>query len=175
MDEVIDILDENTGKRTGQTISKNIAHANGTWHGAIHILIINKDKTKALFQKRCPGKTIYPNTWDIAVGGHISAGEDASLSAKRELKEELGLDIENYSIEELPPVKESLKYNDLNSNEFVTTYIIYADIDLNELTLQKEEVSDVKWLTKKEINELVNTSQTIPHVIAFKILDEVLV
>ena len=83
MDEIIDILDEITGQKTGKTISKNEAHRTGQWHGSIHVLIVDNKKEKTLLQKRCASKKLYPNTWDIAVGGHISAGEAALFSAKR--------------------------------------------------------------------------------------------
>lgn len=174
MDEIVDILNEK-GNLTGETISKNIAHSNGTWHGAIHIIIINKEKTKTLFQYRCPDKKLYPNTWDVAVGGHISKGETPMEAAKRELKEELGLNLDNYDIEEIETVKETLTYEDIYSNEFITTYLIYTDIDVNELTLQKEEVSDVKWFTKQELKELREQNQTIPHLKLFDIINKILI
>ena len=101
MEEMIDVLDENTGDLVGETISKSEVHRIGKWHGSIHILIVNKDKTKTLLQKRCEQKKLYPNMWDIAVGGHISAGETALNSAQRELKEELGLDFNDFDIKEV--------------------------------------------------------------------------
>ena len=98
MDELIDVLDEKTGEKIGKTISKKEAHRIGTWHGSIHILIVNSEHDKTLLQKRCESKDLYPNTWDIAVGGHISAGEDDVTSAKRELEEELGLNSSHYEL-----------------------------------------------------------------------------
>ena len=172
MDEIIDVLDEETGLFTGKTISKEEAHRKGIWHGAVHLIIINNDCTKTLFQKRCKDKKIYPNYWDIAVGGHISTKEDSLTTVKRELKEELGLNPDEYSFEEITKVKEILEFNDMCSKEFITTYLIKSDIDINQITLQKEEVSDVKWFTKEEVNELVNSNKAIPHVIAFDILNK---
>lgn len=170
MDEIIDILDEN-GNLTGETISKDEAHKNGVWHRSIHILIVSKDKTKTLFQKRCPDKKLYPNTWDIAVGGHISHGEEPYDAAKRELEEELGL---NYEFTQIDLIKENLTHDDINSNEFIYTYILYEDINIDEITIQKEEVSEVKWITKKKMNELINNKQVIPHIKTYKILNDIL-
>ena len=172
MDELIDVLDEETGLATGKVISKEEAHKKGIWHGAVHLIIINNDCTKTLFQRRCKDKKIYPNYWDIAVGGHISSKEDSLTAVKRELKEELGLNPDNYIFEEITTVKEILEYKDLISKEFITTYIVKSDIDVNQITLQKEEVSDVKWFTKEEVNNLVNSKKSIPHVIAFDILNK---
>jgi len=153
MDEIVDVLDEQTGKRTGETISKNEAHEKGICHGAINILIINNDKTKILLQKRCKEKKLYPNTWDISVGGHISSGEEALVSAKRELEEELGLNPNNYNFEFIEVIKEELNNNGIDSKEFLHTYLIKSDIDLSLIKIQKEEVSEVKWFTKEELKK----------------------
>lgn len=172
MDEIIEVLDEETGMLTGKTISKDKAHLNGTWHGAIHLIIVNKDKTKTLFQQRSSNKKIYPNHWDIAVGGHISTKETPYEAVKRELQEELGLNPNDYDFEEISTVKESLVYENYRSNEFVTTYLVEADVDISKITLQKEEVKDVKWFTKDEVNKIVKENNSIPHVVAFDIINE---
>lgn len=49
---MIDELDEKTGDLTGKVISKKEAHRIGKWHGSIHILLINRDKTKTFLQKK---------------------------------------------------------------------------------------------------------------------------
>ena len=58
MEEMIDVLDGETGKLTGKVISKKEAHKKGIWHSSIHILIVNKDCTKTLLQKRCERKDL---------------------------------------------------------------------------------------------------------------------
>ena len=174
MEEMIDILDETTGNLTGKVVSKNEAHKTGLWHGSIHILIVNKDKTKTLLQKRCAQKKLYPNIWDIAVGGHISAGETPFNSATRELQEELGLDINDYDIVEADRIKEQLTNNGIISNEFVSIYIIYGDVDISKIKLQEEEVSEAKWVSKQELNELIKKREILPHVREYEILNTLL-
>lgn len=174
MDEMIDILDEFTGEKTGEIISKNEAHNKGIWHGSIHILIINNKKNKTLLQKRCAEKKLYPNTWDIAVGGHISAGEDDITSAKRELEEELGLNPEKLKIEKVDRITEKLINNGVISNEYVSIFVVYTDIDINDINLQVEEVSEAKWCTKEELNEFINAKVIIPHVREFELLNKIL-
>lgn len=173
MDEIIDVLDE-FGNITNETISKDEAHKTGVWHRSVHILIVNKDKTKTLFQKRCPDKKLYPNMWDISVGGHIMTKEEPINAALREIKEELGLEYTSSDLKEFEVFKETLIYDDIYSNEFMYTYLIYDDVELKDITLQKEEVSDVKWLTKEEMNKLINNKQVIPHQKAYEILNEIL-
>lgn len=174
MDEMIDVLEENTGEKTGKIISIDTAHREGLWHGAIHIIIINNDKTKTLLQKRCAEKHLYPNTWDIAVGGHISAGEDDLTSAKRELEEELGLNPEKFKLEKVDRIAEKLVNNGIISNEYVSIFMVYSDIDIDDITLQVEEVSDARWCTKTELNQFIEDEVIIPHKREFEILNEIL-
>ena len=174
MEEMIDVLDEFTGEKTGEVISKIEAHKTGIWHGSIHVLIVNNDKSKTLLQKRCAEKKLYPNTWDIAVGGHISAGEDDITSAKRELEEELGLNPEELKIEKVDRITEKLVNNGVISNEYVSIFIVYADIDINDIKLQVEEVSEAKWCTKEELNKFIEDKVIIPHVREYEILNEIL-
>lgn len=175
MEEMVDVLDEKTGDLTGEVISKSEAHKIGKWHGSIHILIVNKDKTETFLQKRSNQKKLYPNMWDIAVGGHISAGELPLETAKRELQEELGLNLKNFDIKEVDRIKEQLTNNGIISNEYVTIYLVCGDIDLSQIKLQEEEVSEIKWCSKKELNELIEQQNILPHVREYEILNELLV
>ena len=174
MEEYVDILNEETGEVIGKTISKREAHKTGVWHGAIHIWIISKDKKKILLQRRCASKDLYPNMWDIAVGGHISAGEDSLVSAKRELFEELGLNPSEYNFLYVDRIKESFEYKDVISNELVTIYKIISDVDIEEVVLQKEEVSDCKWFNKSEFNELIKNGEIINHKEEFDIINNIM-
>ena len=129
MEEMIDVLDVFTGEKTGEVISKNEAHRTGIWHGSIHVLIVNNDKSKTLLQKRCSEKKLYPNAWDIAVGGHISAGEDDITSAKRELEEELGLN--------------SDELNYLYNNAFDWSKILNISDSQNAIKIIKAEITSL--------------------------------
>ena len=174
MDELIDVLEATTGEKTGETILKSEAHKEGIWHGSIHVLIINEDKTKTLLQKRCAEKKLYPNMWDIAVGGHISAGEDDLTSAKRELEEELGLDPKELKIEKVDRITEMLNNNGVHSNEYISIFVVYKDIDIKDIKLQVEEVSEARWCTKEELNTFIEKQEIIPHVREYELLNEIL-
>lgn len=174
MEEYVDILDELTGKKTGEIITKKEAHRKGKWHSAIHIWIFSSDMKKILLQKRCPNKDLFPNMWDISVGGHISSGEEPLVSARRELSEELGLKPEDYNFEYVDVIKEKFVDGDIVSNEYVTIYKIISDIDVDILTLQKEEVSEVRWFSKSELNNMRAEDRVIPHMEEFNIINNIL-
>lgn len=175
MEEMIDVLNEQTGEKTGEVISKREAHEKGIWHGSIHVLIVSKDKKKTLLQKRAEGKDLYPNMWDIAVGGHISSGEDDFTSARRELLEELSINIDEIEIKKADRITEQFNNNGVNSNEYVSVFIAYADLEVSSLKLQVEEVSEIKWCTKNELNEFIKRGEIIPHDKELAILNNILV
>lgn len=174
MEEIIDIYNQKTGEKIGQTISKSEAHQKGIWHSSIHILILNEDKNKILLQKRCPAKKLYPNMWDISVGGHISTKEEPLTSAKRELEEELGLNPNNYNFKFLKKIKEEFINNGIDSKEFVFIYLIESNIDIKEIKLQDEEVSEARWFTKEELFKLISNQEIINHKEEFEILKNIL-
>lgn len=173
MEEYVDILDE-TGKETGEIITKKEAHKTGKWHRAVHIWIISEDKKCILLQKRCPDKNLFPNMWDISVGGHVSSGEDTLVAAKRELSEELGLAPDSYKFEYVDVIKEKFVDGDIVSNEFVTIYKIINNVNISSIKLQKEEVSEARWFTKSELNALRDELKVIPHIEEFDLISNIL-
>ncbi len=174
MQEIIDIYDSKKGINIKKTISKDEAHQKGIWHSSVHILLVNKEHTKILLQKRCMKKKFFPNMWDITVGGHIKAGEMPDDGAKREFNEELGLDFQNYEFKYLTKIKEEFLDNNINSKEIVFVYLVEANVNVNDIILLQEEVSEVKWFSKEELINLIETKKIINHLEEFKILLEIL-
>jgi 16S rRNA (adenine1518-N6/adenine1519-N6)-dimethyltransferase len=72
--------------------SRAEVHANNLRHRAIHILILNLAGDVYL-QQRSRWKDRHPLKWDSSAAGHVTAGEDYDETARRELKEELGIDV----------------------------------------------------------------------------------
>jgi len=130
--------------------------------------MISKDKKQILLQKRCATKELFPNMWDITVGGHIIAGEEPIVSAHRELEEELGLDSTKYEFQFLEKIKEEFLNKGVNSKEFVNIYLIEADVNINNIKLQVQEVSETAWFTKEELLKLIDNNE-------FEIIIEILV
>lgn len=173
-EEMVDVYNPITFSKTGEVITKTKAHKEGIWHSSVHLIIVNESKIKTLFQQRATDKGLYPNMWDISVGGHISASESDLLAVRRELQEELGINPEKYNIEFIKRYKEELYNNGINNKEIVSLYLMYADVDLSDIILQTEEVQAAKWITKEEMESLINNKLVIPHNEEYKILRKVL-
>ena len=92
MEEIFDIIDTQ-GNPTGETVTREKAHAEGIPHRTAHIWIIREKDGRAevLLQKRSMNKDSFPGKFDTSSAGHIQAGDEPLESALRELGEELGI------------------------------------------------------------------------------------
>jgi isopentenyldiphosphate isomerase len=49
------------------------------------------------------------------------------------------------------------------NNGFDDVYLIEQEVDINELSLQYEEVQKVKWASKEEIFSMIESGEFIPY------------
>jgi len=151
--ELWDIIDENR-QLVGKTIERGTTCLQNEYRLVVHLCIFNS-KNEMLIQQRQPFKKGWPNMWDISVGGSATIGETSKDAVHRETLEELGLDI-NFTNE-----RAFLTINfDTGFDDF---YLIKRDIDLKTLKLQYEEVQNVKWASKLEVQKMINNGQFIPY------------
>ncbi len=149
MGEYFDVINEK-GEYTGKVESREKCHKEGLWHKAVAVFIVNS-KGQVLLQKRSAKKKMWPNMWDITAGGHVLAGEFGFESIIREIKEELGTDINKNDITFIGSSLSSNKKGDVINNHLNEYYIVSKDVDETKLILQEDEVSEVKWMDKDEI------------------------
>ncbi|HIU51899.1 MAG TPA: NUDIX domain-containing protein [Candidatus Merdicola faecigallinarum] len=149
MEEIFDVLNEK-GEYTGRVETREKCHREGLWHKAVAMFIINS-KNQVLLQKRSVTKKLWPNMWDITAGGHVFTGEFGFEAVIRELKEELGIEVNKNDLTFIgSSISSNIKEYIIN-NHFNEYYIVHKDIDKSDVTLQEEEVSEVEWMNKEEI------------------------
>ncbi len=166
MDELIDILNSD-GKKTGKTCMKSEAHQKGIYHASVHVWIYDNNGN-ILVQKRAMLKDTHPNHWDVSVAGHIVAGESPIVSAIREIKEEIGLEIKENNLKKIGYFKSVFIHNEnLKDLEYHYTYLCNYPIDIEKLIPQEEEVAALKLLSlydfKKEVIELNGDLLFVPY------------
>ena len=88
--EQFPVVDENDEVRGYATRAE--VHGNNLCHRAVHILIFNQVGDLYL-QQRSRSKDRHPLKWDSSAAGHVTGGENYDETARRELKEELGVDV----------------------------------------------------------------------------------
>ena len=150
--EVLDLYDNNFNKLDKKIIRRIDKIPENTNIMASYILIKNNDKY--LLEQSTERNNF---SWAIP-GGLVLTNENGEQGLKRELREELGL--ENISIKYIDTIK--FPYN----NYIFNIYQTEDEIELDKLSLQSEEVLQVKWYSKKEILKLIN-EERIPRGYAY--------
>jgi len=151
-EEPVDILDEQ-GNKTGHTMLKSEAHKQGLWHGGAHIWIYNQNG-EILMQLRSLKKIVRPNIWDVSVAGHIAAGKTPLETVVEEASEELGLVVKpeelvfigNTSIDDVMP-------GGWKHRVFLWVYGLKSNLNVADLTLERAETSEVKWVPLKQLEQ----------------------
>lgn len=138
--EILDIYDRDR-HRTGKTYLRKDKIPEGGLRLIVHILIFN-DRGELLIQQRADYKKM-GGLWDITCGGACQAGEDSQDGARRELKEELGIDIDFTHIRPILTANFDQGFDDF--------YILRKNIDASDLILQKEEVKDARWASRDDV------------------------
>ena len=152
--EYWEVLD-GEGKTTGEIMEKydKKVFERGFYHLGADVWIINSDN-KILIQKRSQLKRLEPNVWAMT-GGSVILGENSLDTIVREAKEELNIDIYKANLKLITKFR--------TGNVWIDTYILKCDYDISKMKFQEDEVSDAKWATWKEIDDLVKNEQFIKH------------
>jgi isopentenyldiphosphate isomerase len=143
-EESLEIVNEK-GEVTG-VARRSEMHGNPSMmHRVVHVLVFD-EKGRLLLQKRSLDKDVAPGRWDTSVGGHVGIGEELSLSAKREMEEELG--ISGPEIEFL--------YSYIHSNPYETELVsTFRCTYSGHVRHNRQEIDDVKFWSLEEIEEAV--------------------
>ncbi len=156
MEEYFDVLTEN-GEFTGKVATREECHKKGLWHRVVYAFIIDKSGN-VLLQKRSKNKKLWPNMWDIAVGGHVDKGEVGSQALIRECKEELGLNLNDEDVRYLDGFSTINEYENIINKHFNEFYLVKKDIEISKIKLQKEEISEIRWFCRKEILDRIENN-----------------
>ena len=160
-EEILDIFTRD-GRHIG-TKTREECHQNnpGYYHKPVWIWVIN-NSDEILVQKRSAKKKSFQGYWDIPSAGHVDTGESIIEGAIRETKEELGLDTD---AEDYQFVGE---YISDTTWELGQVYILKIDKKVEDMSLQEEEVEEVKWLPFDKFKELLYSDLFIPYDDEFK-------
>lgn len=183
--EYLDIVDMN-GLPTGKIVERGTAHSRGIPHRTSHVWIIRntgrntgrhtgehveeqmEGHMEVLLQKRCDTKDSFPGCYDISSAGHIPAGVDFAPSAIRELKEELGIDASEDELifcgDRNVAWDDEFAGKPFHDRQVSRVFALVRDIPEEQFVLQKEEVSEVRWMDYNELLKAVEEN-SIPNCI----------
>ena len=151
--ELVDLYDEDRVP-LGRTAERYGKKGPGEYRTVVHVCLFGSDG-RLLIQRRTDCKRIWPGRWDMSVGGGVDAGETSRQGAEREFREELGWPLD------LTGVRPSVTVN--FGGGFDDFFIVRRELDIGALTLQAEEVAEVRWVTLAEALALRDSGSFIPY------------
>ena len=174
--ELFDVINPD-GSKTGVVKERGVAHREGALHATVHTWIVrpnDKSGYDVLLQKRSLCKDSNPGSYDISSAGHVDAGDETLESALRELQEELGIQATEEELMEVGTHRgqfEAVFHGRLfKDNELSTVYLYQKPVDIEKLTLQESEVSEVIWMDFAECREKIK-NKSLPNCIYLEEFD----
>ena len=154
--EILSIFDNN-GNLTNKTVVRGSKiKLDDNEHIGVAIIFIENDEGNFLIQKSSK-----ENGGEFSTtGGHILSGETPIEAIVRECEEEIGISLSKDEIIDLGYILYDLPIR------FI--FYVHKNIDINDLKLQAEEVEYVAYMTKEEVNKIINSDRiTKSHGILF--------
>lgn len=140
--ELWDLYDEHR-QPLGRTHVRGTEFNEGEYYVCAEIWVINSEG-KILIQQRHPNKKL--GGWWGFTGGGVTAGETTLQAAVREIEEEIGLQVEEEELHFLATFQAK--------NYFMDIYVVNKEVDTKDLTLQEDEVVDVRLVSPEEFKRM---------------------
>ena len=140
-----DLYDANS-KLTGKTYFKGDPIPEGYYPMVVMIAIQNSEG-KFLMQKRVPRKG---GDWGVT-GGHPKAGEPTEQGIVTDVREELGIDITGQPLETFNA--------GCDGTDCYKMYYTKLDLDIEKLQIQEDELTEVRWFSMEELQDMVNRKE----------------
>ena len=151
--EYWDIYDINK-KKTGKTTPRlGCKLEKGEYHIVVNAVIINS-KGQILVSKRADYKP-HGLMWEMS-GGSITVGETSIEGMVRELREELGIKVE----ENEGKLYKTVRRDDPPA-DFKELWLFRKDIDIKDITFPDGEAVEAKWVTIDELEQMTENKEII--------------
>lgn len=131
----------------------------------VSALWIQNSNGEILLAQRSFNKKNNPGKWGPAVAGTIDEGESYESNIIKEAEEEIGLKNQKFQ-------KSFHHFNDGEHKHFTQWFFALVDKDIEQFTIQEDEVEKIKWFSKEELLQSLNNSpenflRVIPECINF--------
>ena len=165
MSEKLDIYDRNRHK-TNRTVfrDEDVLLNDNEFIVALRAWVVNNEN-KILFTRRSMSKT-QPGKWE-PTGCLLTSGESSLEGIKRELKEEIGLSVNDDEITLLETLVETEEHEKVNI--FRDIYLVRKNITEKDLFFSDNEVIDAKFITIEEMIETIDNGESFEWLRSFEI------
>ncbi len=160
-----DVLDP-CGRPTGRQVLRRTDGADpasnlgpGESHLVVMVCLFRRNNTQTpqlLIQRRAATKIGWPSTWDVTAAGSAVSGESSQTGARRELSEEVGIDLDLSQAGPTITIRAPKSLYDI--------YLVDAPagLDIDSLALQPDEVDAVAWVSRDEILDMIADGRFAP-------------
>lgn len=118
-------------------------------HEAVSIVVFNEDGEVLLIQSK--RYTVRRLEWEIPAG-RVEAGESKEDAARRECMEETGCTVKD--------LKFLCSQNPSNGMSDCICHVFAAIVDTESMNFDENEVKMKKWVTRKEVLEMLKRNET---------------
>jgi isopentenyldiphosphate isomerase len=139
-EEIFDVVNDRN-EIIGREL-RSVVHRTGLKHRAVHVLVFNA-RGDLFLQKRSMAKDCFPGTWDSSASGHLDCGEEYDACAIREVREELG-----YELDRVPDRQFEIAACAETGQEFVWVYRCQLE---GPFKLQWSEVEAGGWFAPEVV------------------------
>ncbi len=121
----------------------------GEYHLLVHIWILHSNG-KVILSRRQKGKT-FAGAWECT-GGCVRQGEDSLTAALREVREEIGLELDPACGENYFRYRRNYPHG---AKALCDVWVFKQDFDEESFQLQEEEVSDVQMVNAARLRKMM--------------------
>ncbi len=155
--ELWDLYD-NQRRLIGKTHFRGKIIPEGCYHLVVHVWIRNS-KGEYLISQRSANRPTFPLMWEC-VGGSALHGEDSLSAALREVKEEVGIALEPQNGKVIHSLIGRI-INSVRSSDILDVWLFQYDGDVLLTDATSDEVTQVQWMTFKQINHLFKCQKLV--------------
>jgi isopentenyldiphosphate isomerase len=142
-EELFEVIDE-SGKVVG-TEKRSVVHEKGFLHKSVDVFVLDEGG-QIFIQQRSFDKDVGPGLWDLSAAEHLKPGESFEEAAARGVREELG--VKAIGLKKIGEADFHFKRGKIIDNE---KKVIFRCSFRGKIRLQKEEIEQGKWVSKKEL------------------------
>ena len=163
MSEAVILVDENDSA-IGSASKVSAHYQAGLLHRAFSVLMFDREG-RLLLQKRADDKVTFPGVWANSCCSHpLSSDTESELidasgvkrAAIRKLHQELGISPDELSLDDFHFVTKMMYSARMNADwierEIDHILVIQADVDIK---INQNEVSEIKWVSKQELDQIL--------------------
>lgn len=148
-DELVDIVNEHD--EVVGMMWRSLASAQRIMYRRIVLAFLVDDQKRLCFLRRAASKRQHPNNWGL-VGGCVQSGESYEAAFKREVQEEILLDVSSCAYRNLGILspKESLPYHYFKGVYEIT-------IKPEQVQCNPDDFSEIVWLSPKDLKKIIQS------------------